>query len=270
MIYLIDGHPDFDRIEAADWASAEAALKGVGVVLGELSDDVESKSAAYAGFTLTELKFSDGGTEEKTFSGYGAVFNNVDLGGDKILPGAFGETLAGYKAAGRMPAMFYQHGQQGGGPVMPVGVWKAMEEDRYGLRVEGKLSETTLGNDLYRLMKDGAIGGLSIGYRVKESARGGYNSEERRVIKSAQLIEVSLVNDPMNPEARVSAVKTAGHIKTEREFEDALREGRRFSNSQAKAIASLAKGVFVAERDAGKDADALAELLRRNINILKG
>ncbi len=55
-------------------------------------------------FGLTEVKFADGAAAG-TFSGYGAVFSNEDYGGDVILPGAFTETLAEWKAKGKLPKM---------------------------------------------------------------------------------------------------------------------------------------------------------------------
>ena len=40
-----------------------------------------------------------------TFTGLGAAYNNVDLGGDKIMPGAFTRTLA----AGKQFPLLWQH-----------------------------------------------------------------------------------------------------------------------------------------------------------------
>lgn len=267
MIFLVDGNPDFERVEADCVEDAEAKLNGVGTILGELVEEIEAKFTNRAGFQLTEVKFADDG-EPMTFKGYGAVFNNVDQGGDKIMPGAFMETLAGYKSNGRLPQMLYNHGPMGGGPTMPVGVWTKMQEDAHGLQVEGKLFDHSIGRDLYVALKGGAIGGLSIGYRVKEAAKGNYQNGERRVIKAAHLVEVSLVNDPMNPEARFTAVKSAEQITTIREYEDFLRDVAKFSATQAKALASGGWKAFEAKRDAGEGLDEVAELIRRNIQLL--
>jgi hypothetical protein len=51
------------------------------------------------------------------------------------------------------------------------------------------------------LLKEGAVGGLSFGYRVRE-ARG----EAPRELTELELVEVSLVTFPMQPKARVHAV----------------------------------------------------------------
>lgn len=259
-IYLVDGNADLDRVEADTWADAEAQLAGKGEVIGELVD-IAGKTAC----ELTEIKFADGG-DAMAFDGYGAIFNNVDRGGDKILPGAFTETLAEWKAGGRLPTMLYQHGQMGGGPVMPVGVYTAMEEDSQGLRVSGKLFDHTLGRDLYVALKGGAIGGLSIGYRAKELGRPPMGAAERRQIKAASLVEVSLVNDPMNQAARFTSVKSADEIMTIRDLEHSLRDAG-YSKSDAVRICAR----FQAKADQGEpeaDAAEMAALLRRNLSIL--
>lgn len=267
MIYLVEGNPALDRVDAGSWDEAEAKLNGIGAVIGYIDDECKS-SAGHMACGLTELKFATDG-ESMTFDGYGAAFNNVDQGGDKIMPGAFTETLAQFKMAGRLPAMLYQHGKMGGGPVMPVGKWLSMSEDGRGLRVKGKLSNTSAARDLYELMKDGAIGGMSIGYRVKEFGRPGPGDDARRLLKSVSLVEVSLVNDPMNPAAVLTSVKAADEIKTERDFEAFLRDAGGFSNARAKAIASHGFKSFDATRDDGEGLKALADALRRNAAIFK-
>lgn len=266
-IFLVDGNADLDRIEAETWADAQAAIsaKGGGEVIGELVD-VPGKAA----FGLHEVKFADEG-KSMSFDGYGAVFNNVDGGGDKILPGAFTETLAEWKMGGRLPTMLYQHGKQGGGPVMPVGVWTDMSEDSHGLRVKGQLFDHTLGRDLYVAMKGGGIGGLSIGYRAKELARPPVGAAERRQIKTVSLVEVSLVNDPMNSLARLTSVKSADELKQEIKtlsaLGDLMREALGWSRSQTEAVLSN----FHAKSNQGepeKEEAALVAIIRRNLSIL--
>src|SRR4051812_36903925 len=89
--------------------------------------------------TVLEVKaFGDPASGE--FSGYGAVFHNTDLIGDRILPGAFAETIAERKALGRPLPMHLNHGLPELGGQRGIGVWKAVEEDERGLRLEGKIS----------------------------------------------------------------------------------------------------------------------------------
>jgi HK97 family phage prohead protease len=212
------------------------------------------------GCGLHELKFAqDSGT--MTFSGYGAVFGNIDRGGDVIERGAFSKSLDGLKSAGTLPSMFYNHGKRGGGPDMPVGVWTSMAEDSHGLRVEGKLSDTALGRDLYTLLKDGAVKGLSIGYTPDEVQHRQKPEEPKRRLKSVGLVEVSLVNDPMNPRARVENVKSADEIITIRDLEDALRDAG-WSKSQAVAVCARFQAKSTQGEPDAEEVKAVADALR--------
>lgn len=114
------------------------------------------------------------------FAGYAAIFDAVDRGGDVIRRGAFG-------AVGPVP-LLHEH-RRGA-----VGVIERIEEDARGLRVIGRVEEgvaVTAGT------------GLSFGYRVT-AAKG----QGPRELTGLQLIEVSLVDRPMQPLARVHAVES--------------------------------------------------------------
>jgi hypothetical protein len=60
-----------------------------------------------------EVKFADG-APEGIFSGYGAVFGNIDAHGDVIQPGAFTDSIAERKAQGRAVPMHLMHRVYGG------------------------------------------------------------------------------------------------------------------------------------------------------------
>lgn len=117
------------------------------------------------------------------FAGYAAVFDRADRGGDVVRPGAFGPV-------GPVPLLWQHKGA-------PVGVIEAIGEDARGLRVIGRVEDPRLA----ALVAEGAVAGLSFGYRV-EAARQGMVRELTRL----RLIEVSLVAQPMQPLARVHAV----------------------------------------------------------------
>jgi HK97 family phage prohead protease len=190
-----------------------------------------------------EVKFAAEASGE--FEGYGAVFGNVDSHGDMIVPGAFAASLAQHKARGGLPTMYAQHGPALGGDVLPVGVWTEMEEDARGLRVKGRISalDTDHGRRIRALVKDGALKGLSIGYRVPSNGAvyGKKPSEPRRTLKSLNLIEVSIVDVASNDLARVESIKSRladGEVPTLREVEEALREQFGLTRTQAAAFAA--------------------------------
>ncbi|MFN8996379.1 MAG: HK97 family phage prohead protease [Pseudomonadota bacterium] len=200
------------------------------------------------------------------FSGYGAVFGNEDAGGDVIVRGAFRKTLAEWKAKKKLPKMLLQHGGSFSDGLLPIGFWTKMEEDDYGLKVEGQLYglDTDRGTLVHEGLKSGALDGLSIGYQAVDFKYGTKLGEPRRTIKEAKLYEVSVVLFGMNGLALVTDAKAADRITTIREFEAFLRDEGGFSNAAAKAIAASG---FKAEPDPrdedGEDARALTERFRR-------
>ncbi|HVJ03328.1 MAG TPA: HK97 family phage prohead protease [Sphingomonas sp.] len=117
------------------------------------------------------------------FAGYAAVFDRPDRGGDVVRPGAF-------RAKGSVPLLWQHQGA-------PVGAVERLQEDRRGLRVIGRVEDKALAEAVRR----GAVTGLSFGYRVREARHGA-----KRELLEVQLMEVSLVTNPMQPLARVHAV----------------------------------------------------------------
>lgn len=120
------------------------------------------------------------------FAGYAAVFDRVDRGGDVVRAGAFG-------APGAVP-LLWQHGGAS------VGAIEHVEEDARGLRVIGRVDEPRLAE----MVRAGGVDGLSFGYRVRGAKLG-----RVRELTALDLVEVSLVAQPMQPLARVHAVETA-------------------------------------------------------------
>lgn len=218
--------------------------------------------------TPIEVKFA-GDAQPGVFSGYGAVFGNLDAYGDVIQKGAFKETLRDWRKEKRMPPMLVQHGGFGftDRDGLAVGKWTSMDEDEKGLAVEGRLVnlDTEDGKKIYGLMKEGVLDGLSIGYRAKEFVLGTKPDEPRRILKKIGLVEVSLVQIPANGLSRVDAIKSAEDIKTIREFEDFLRDAGGYSHARAKAIAAHG---FKASEPRDEDDAGIAAAIRRNIATL--
>lgn len=181
--------------------------------------------------TPLELKFADG-VAEGTLTGLASTFDNVDLDGDIIAPGAFAKGLAKMSDAGRLIPMLDHHDIR-----KPVGRWTKILETEKGLEVEGKLTmEVERARELYALAKDGALGGMSIGFMID---RDSYDRDKRaRVIEEATVYEISLVSIPANPEARIAGVKMSPMINTRVDFERALCSQLGYSRNAAKAIAA--------------------------------
>ena len=230
-----------------------------------------------AAFGLKEIKFAatEGATAaEMMFSGYGAVFGNVDSYGDVIQPGAFADTLAASHKSGQFPAMLLQHGGWGMGAedMTPIGIWTSLSEDGHGLKVEGKLADTPRGREAYALMKmtpRPAIDGLSIGYIAKEWAQRSKPEEPRRTLKKVDLMEVSLVTFPANGKARIASVKSAGGDFDERKFEQVLRDSG-LSRKEAQVVIAHGFRHLKALSDSGsEELDELAAAIKRNTSFIQ-
>lgn len=176
---------------------------------------------------LTELKASD---SDRTFEGYGAIFGNVDLGGDIVMRGAFSKSLAEHQRNDSLPLLFWMHD-----PTKVPGKWLEMREERDGLYVKGVLARTTLGDEVRELLRLKAVAGLSIGY---STVQGEYNRDGHRQLTELKLHEVSVVSMPMNPRAQVSSAKLAETLTSVRDFEAVLRHAFGFSGRQAKRLAT--------------------------------
>ena len=128
--------------------------------------------------------------------GYASLFDRVDLGQDVVLPGAFTDSLR--RRGPRDVRMLWQHD-----PSEPIGIWTDLIEDRNGLRVRGHLSnEVQRARELAALVKQGAIDGLSIGFRAVRARRD--PAKKLRRITEIDLWEISLVTFPLLPGARVN------------------------------------------------------------------
>ena len=225
-----------------------------------------------------EIKLASN-TDSGEFSGYGSFFGNTDRHGDVVHPGAFRATLEERKARGwGLPPMHFNHGLPEMGGERAIGVWSEMTEDTKGLRVRGRISgmNTDRGRHYYERLKDGAIGGMSIGFAVRpngaEFVKGIGGS--RRNLKAVNLAEVSIVDEPSNTLARVEAVKLAGpgHLET------LLRRGG-LSKAAAHQIVAGGWPALAGDLDPYPEpddgrraaaAEAFARLLDRQTNELKG
>lgn len=195
---------------------------------------------------------------EGRIEGYASRFGEMDRGGDIVVKGAY----AGSLASGRKPKMLWQHD-----PSQPIGVWDEAKEDDTGLFVSGRILDTIeKGREVKSLIEAGAIDGMSIGYRTIKADRG---ADGARMLKELDLWEVSMVTFPMLESARAS-VKAAfkafedgeSTVFLKRNLEDYLREAGA-SNTEAKAVASVAVGKLVDMREAGSGLDELAQFMRQ-------
>lgn len=196
----------------------------------------------YLSFDL-EVKVDD---DTRMIEGWASIFNNVDAGNDIVMPGAFAKTLAKRKAADKV-VLLWQHDTK-----EPIGVWHDLQEIDKGLYGKAEVFDTARGADAYKLLKGGAVKGLSIGYTIQLSQID--QKKGTRKLTELELYEVSLVTFPMNDKAQVTRVKSEdGALMTERDFEEFLRDVGRLSQKEAKLVVSEGYKALLKHRDGGAD-----------------
>lgn len=125
-----------------------------------------------------------GDLQPRRFAGYAAIFDHPDRGGDIVRKGAFG-----HAAKAGLP-LLWQHDR-----ARRIGFIERLEEDDRGLRVVATMDADA------PPVADGA--GLSFGYRVRAAGTVKKTNGTYRELTDLDLIEVSIVNHPMQPLARV-------------------------------------------------------------------
>jgi HK97 family phage prohead protease len=94
-------------------------------------------------------------------------------------------------------------------PGVVIGRVEHLSEDKRGLRVIAELGDGDDARRAARLLQGGKLDGLSFGYRVREAGESG----GLRELRDLELIEVSLVAEPMQPRARVHAVEVENRVE---------------------------------------------------------
>lgn len=141
-------------------------------------------------------------------SGYASCFNVVDQGSDLILPGSYTQTIADTKAlvaSGKQKYLLpflWQHD-----PEKPIGGVTDLIQDNYGLKFTAQLL-LSIGKavEVWCLLKDKVISGISIGYDVMDG--GAMYLQGVRNISKIKLWELSVVTFPMCTQATVTSVKS--------------------------------------------------------------
>ena len=159
---------------------------------------VEFKTVAFKAASFGTKQ--DGEQEIGVIEGYASTWE-VDQGNDQIEIGAFIASIADYKSRSKKVPAKYMHE-----PLDIIGGMdpNQMAEDASGLKI---VMDVNLGFDdgikCYKLAQQGVLTDFSIGYIVKKF----YYKNGVRVITELKLIEVSLVDHPMNQGAIVTQVK---------------------------------------------------------------
>ena len=148
-------------------------------------------------------------TDRGEFTAIAAAYSK-DRVGDRIVPGAFANTIEHWRESGKHIPLHWNH--QGEpediiGSVDPATV----EETKDGLQVAGRLDLTgKKAKEAWRAMKTGSMS-LSFGYLVIEEKA----TKDANELHEIDLFEVSVVPGPANADTRFLSLKSIADVEDE-------------------------------------------------------
>lgn len=151
------------------------------------------------------------GLADGQFRALVSVFGNVDSYGDKVMPGAFTDTLADWSASGESIPIYYSHRLDD--PDMNIGWVVDAEQTDDGLEVLGQLDLTegasTKAATVQRLLKrQGGIRDFSFSYDVIDGAPAeDDDGNEYFELRALKLYEIGPTPIGANPSTELLAVK---------------------------------------------------------------
>lgn len=139
------------------------------------------------------------------FSAVVSVFNNVDLVGDRVLPGAFDKSLESWRESGDPIPVSYSHDWSPFGIIGWADPGNVKETER-GLEVIGHLDIDTnpTAAQVYSLMKRRIVREFSFSYAVEDEVQA---KDEANNLKQVDLIEFGPTLKGANPATELLAVK---------------------------------------------------------------
>jgi Escherichia/Staphylococcus phage prohead protease len=175
-------------------------------VRARYANEGQSSEPRRKAFDEIEVKADDGSAGEVV--ALASVFDNVDLVGDKMLPGAFTKTLEAWREKGKPIPIVVSHNWDDPMAVIGGADPNDVEQTDKGLEVRGKLHLTTNGvaAQVHRLMREKLWTDWSFGYTIPEG--GEKFADGVNEISEVELVEVGPTLKGANPEAQLQAVKS--------------------------------------------------------------
>lgn len=182
----------------------------------------------------------DDGLAEGQFRAVVSVFGNKDSYGDKVMPGAFTDTLAEWAVKGDPIPVFWSH--QMNDPDMCLGEVVEAKETDVGLEVLGQLDldeEARKARQTYRLLKGRRVTQFSFAYDILEAAWVETEDDWWYELRKLHLFEVGPTPIGANQETELLAVKSAAE-HAERFVRRDLKAGPLWVKNQSTLRDSLA------------------------------
>jgi Escherichia/Staphylococcus phage prohead protease len=142
-------------------------------------------------------------TDAGEFTAIAACYTR-DRSNERIVPGAFQDTIVRWLASGKTVPLHWHHRSEAQNIIGSIDP-RSMRETPEGLEVSGKLDleESETAKQVWRLMKANSVG-LSFGYMVLEDGKG---ADGARELNKLDLFEVTITPAPANADTRFISLK---------------------------------------------------------------
>lgn len=152
---------------------------------------------------ITEIVRDNEGALTGEFTALVSVFNNIDVVGDRVVPGAFQDTLKVWETSGDPIPVIWAHQWQD--PDLHIGTVVKAEETPEGLLVTGQLDMTNpKAKTVAKLLAERRVKEFSIGYGVREQSQ----VDDVRELKAIELFEIGPCLKGANPDTVLVSAKT--------------------------------------------------------------
>jgi HK97 family phage prohead protease len=189
-----------------------------------------------------EVKAVD--AEAGTFEAIVSVFGNKDSYGDKVVPGAFAETLREWAAKGDPIPVYWSHRMDD--PDFNIGWVLDAKEVESGLWVKGQLdldnpTATSKAPQVHRLLKGRRVTQFSFAYDIVEAAFVETEDEWWYELRQLKLHEVGPTPIGANQDTELLAVKAAA--ATARHLAGSVKAGRVLSATNETSLRTALESI---------------------------
>ena len=188
------------------------------------------------------------------FTGYASVFGNVDSVGDKIVKGAFAESLKDFGDGGAGIPCYWCH--ETSDPEMNLGTTLEATEDEHGLFVKVQLDlDNPKAAYAYKLLKEQRVRQMSFAYQVTD----GEDKKDCFEITGCKIFEVSIVPVGANQATSIESVKALQEDAPEPSGDEATED-----TSEEEPETDLTADLEKLEDQLAKIVDLVAEIIEKN------
>jgi len=225
-----DGYPSAGRIAWALWGGdpgrtwAERILSSLEQEEQKSTESTmkEARTMQVKSFPVSTIEVKAAASSEAPhgeFTALVSVFGNTDLVGDRVMPGAFNNSLAAYKAAGKTLPIVWSH--DWGNAESFIGKALSAEETSDGLLIRGAFFDTPRAQTVRTLLAERVVSEFSFAYDIINEQKGADGVNE---LLELSILEAGPTLKGANPATQLIAAKAAKvrHGKAE---PDELSEG---------------------------------------------